>query len=150
MTNLFIAKPSPPKILVVEDDHDLRELCRNQIVAAGFEVETCENGQEAIAFLDSHQAPCLILLDMMMPIMNGREFMSAFSSRPHTVVPIPVYLVSGTANKEDGKAMGCLGFLKKPVDVDVLISIVRNHCNAAILSASEADRKIPGNVFLIS
>ncbi len=117
-----------PKILIVEDDDDIRATCREILEGEGFAVETCVNGKDAVAFLDGYQEPCLILLDMMMPIMNGREFMTAFSKRPHTIVPIPVYLVSAAAESRDGEEMGCFGFLKKPFNIDALLSIVRTHC----------------------
>ena len=118
-------------ILIVEDDESLRFLCRTLLEAEGYAVDTAVNGEEALALLEKYQAPCLILLDMIMPIMNGKEFMTAFSKRPNTIVPIPVYLVSATANQSESKKMGCLGFLKKPFDIEVLLAIVRGHCKAA-------------------
>jgi CheY-like chemotaxis protein len=117
-----------PRILVVEDNEDIRNLCRDLLESEGFSVETCVNGKDALAALDGWQEPCLILLDMLMPIMGGKEFMTEFVKRAHTIVPIPVYLVSATAKKEDGQKMGCLGFLKKPFCIEALLSIVRSHC----------------------
>lgn len=117
-----------PRILIVEDDDDIRELCRHLLEQEHFTVEACTNGKEALAYLDSHQEPCLILLDMMMPVMNGKEFMTAFAKRPHTIIPIPVYLVSASATDEEGKKMGCLGFVKKPFNCDALLRIVHSHC----------------------
>lgn len=72
------------RIIIVEDDEDIRELCRDILEAAGFSVETCANGQEALLSLDAHSDPCLIFLHMLMPIMNGTEFMAEFAKRPHT------------------------------------------------------------------
>lgn len=116
------------KVLIVEDDDDIRELCKTILIESGFSVETCKNGKEAIAALEKHDQPCLILLDMMMPIMNGREFMVEFSKRPHTIVPIPIYLMSATATGNDGKEMGCLGFIKKPFGREALLAIVKSYC----------------------
>ncbi len=115
-------------ILIIEDDEGIRAACREILELEGFEVDVCENGKEALKFLERHQEPCLILLDMMMPVMNGREFMEGFAKRPHTIVPIPVYLVSATANQEAGMEMGCMGFLKKPFNIEALLAIVRSHC----------------------
>jgi len=124
-----------PKILIVEDDQDIRALCREILEGEGFQVETCENGKDAIAYLKGHQQPNLILLDMMMPVMNGREFMSAYALQqeksPQKKPAAPVYLVSATAEKSDGRDMGCLGFLKKPFDFDALVNIARTHCRFA-------------------
>ena len=118
-----------PCVLIVEDDPDIRELSCRFLKEKGYSVQTCKDGWEALAFLDTHLDPCLILLDMMMPIMNGRDFMAAFAMRPHTIVPIPIYLVSATAQKKDGREIGCLGFLKKPVNLDALLAIVQRHCS---------------------
>jgi CheY-like chemotaxis protein len=92
------------------------------------------NGKEALQSLERHQEPCLIFLDMLMPVMGGREFMAEFSKRPLTIVPIPVYLVSATAQKKDGDEMGCLGFIKKPFNIEILLSIVKSHCKSNELS----------------
>jgi CheY-like chemotaxis protein len=113
-----------------EDNEDIRNLCSLLLESEGFSVETCLNGQEALLSLDRDQTPCLILLDMLMPVMNGREFMTEFAKRPLTIVPIPVYLVSATAQKGDGHEMGCLGFIKKPFNIETLLSIVNNHCKS--------------------
>jgi CheY-like chemotaxis protein len=115
-------------ILIIEDDENIRIACRELLESEGFEVDMCSNGEEALAFLARHRDPCLILLDMLMPVMGGREFMSELEKQPHTIVPIPVYLVSASASQEDGKKMGCRGFLKKPFDIDALLAIVQSHC----------------------
>lgn len=120
--------PKTIDVLIIEDDEDLSSLCRTLLEQEGFTVEVCVNGREALNFLDIYTETCLILLDMMMPIMNGREFMTEFAKRPYTIVPMPIYLVSATAGLEEGKEMGCLGFLKKPFNADALLAIVRNHC----------------------
>ncbi|MGZ3713275.1 MAG: response regulator transcription factor, partial [Bdellovibrionota bacterium] len=101
-------------ILVVEDDEGIRDLMLEILVQEGYTAAGCENGQQALEFLDAHPSPCLILLDMMMPILNGKEFMDAFRKRPHTIVPIPIYLVSATSDGVAGADMGCAGFLRKP------------------------------------
>jgi CheY-like chemotaxis protein len=119
---------SSTHIFVVEDDDAIRNLCVEVLEVEGFKVDAYANGKEAIAALEKHSEPCLILLDMMMPVMNGRDFMSAFAQRPHTLVPIPVYLVSASALEGEGKQMGCYGFLKKPFSIDALLAIVHSHC----------------------
>jgi CheY-like chemotaxis protein len=122
-----------PRIIIVEDNKDIRELCRLVLEIEGFTVETCENGKEALLSLDRNSTPCLVLLDMLMPIMGGREFMAQLSKRPHTIAPIPVYLVSATAEKEDARKMGCIGFIKKPFNLEAFIAIVKQHCQASEL-----------------
>ena len=75
-----------PKILVVEHDEDIRNLCRALLEKANFEVETCANVREALAFLHSHKDRCLIWSDITMPPMDGREFLAAFAKEHHTIV----------------------------------------------------------------
>ena len=60
--------------------------------------------------------------------MNGMEFMMEFTKFPATVIPVPVYLCSATADKDESKKMGCTGFIKKPVDLEVLLKIVKDCC----------------------
>jgi CheY-like chemotaxis protein len=116
------------QILIVEDDQDIRSLCQEILESEGFQVEACSNGKDAITYLQGHQQPSVILLDMMMPVMNGREFMSAYVQKKKKEVKTPVYLISATAEKSDSREMGCRGFLKKPFDFDALLNIVRSHC----------------------
>ena len=129
------------KILIVEDDDSIRALCRELLEGEGYAVGACSNGIEALAFLDAQAEPCLILLDMLMPMMGGVEFMGEFSKRPHTIVPIPVYLVSSNADSGAGKKLGCCGFLKKPFNCDALLAIVATHC--------KSDHEKPGKLRLL-
>ena len=82
---------SSPRILIVEDDASIRELYKEVLEGEGFEVESCVNGKEALLSLAGQEDPCLILLDMMMPIMDGREFMAEFEKKPHTIMPIAYF-----------------------------------------------------------
>lgn len=115
-------------ILVVEDDEDIRELSVEQLQQEGFTVKSARNGKEALLSLSTLVEPCLILLDMLMPVMNGKEFMLEFAKLKHTIAPIPVYLVSASAESADSKDLGCLGFLRKPFEPEALLAIVREHC----------------------
>jgi len=68
---------------------------------------------------------------MLMLIMSGEEFMKSFHDLPATIVPIPVYLVSATATEKSVKSLGCTGFAKKPIDLEILLSIVKNYCETS-------------------
>jgi CheY-like chemotaxis protein len=81
----------------------------------GFGVESFSDGEKAIDRLYASPEPCLILLDMMMPIMSGEEFMEHFHKLPATILPIPVFLVSATSNEAHSMQMGCRGFMKSPL-----------------------------------
>lgn len=116
------------KIFIIEDDPAIRECFRMTLESEGYSTETFANGRDAIARLEQSAEPCLILLDFMMPIMNGTEFMKEFSKFPTTVIPIPVYLCTAGGTKSDSIKLGCCGFIKKPVDLDVLLIIVKKYC----------------------
>ena len=64
-------------IFVIEDDADLRETMKDLLEMEGFSVMTAENGREGLKLIERNGKPCLILLDMMMPVMNGWEFLEA-------------------------------------------------------------------------
>ncbi|MBC7692421.1 MAG: response regulator [Methylotenera sp.] len=117
-----------PKIFVIEDDRDIREAFVSILESEGYGVESFADGQKAIDRLYTAPEPCLILLDMMMPIMNGEEFMEHFHKLPATILPIPVFLVSATSNAKHSGKMGCKGFVKKPIDLNALLMMVGEFC----------------------
>ena len=77
------------------------------------------------------KVPCLILTDLMMPKMNGYEFIE-LASKTHTIASIPIVVVSATPNEADTTVMTASGkikgLVKKPVDIDYLMNIVHKHC----------------------
>src|ERR1041385_6209352 len=90
-----------PKICVVEHDPTTRETFRDCLESEGYGVESFANGKDALERLRRKPEPCFVLLDLMMPVMNGAEFTEEFAKLPATIVPIPVYLCSATASAKD-------------------------------------------------
>ncbi len=123
-----MTKVECPSIFLIEDDRDIRETTQEFLESEGYGVEAYANGKTALARLQRKPEPCLVLLDLMMPVMNGAEFMEEFKKLPVTLVPVPVYLCSATACLEDSERLACNGFIKKPVDLNVLLLIVENFC----------------------
>ena len=119
-----------PKIFIIEDDDGIREAFEELLKGEGYGVEAFADGLKAIERLQKAPEPCLILLDMMMPIMNGEEFMNHFHKLPATILPIPVFLVSANATKAGAVKLGCRGFVKKPVDLESLLLIVKTFCQS--------------------
>ena len=117
----------PRKVLLVEDDADTREVVRMLLEHAGYEVETASNGQEALTYLKTHEHPCLILLDMIMPLMNGRQLLSALR-RNDTLAPLPVVVVSATPDDALDIRSNAQGVIRKPIDIDLLLSFVKKYC----------------------
>lgn len=124
--------PCCQSILVVEDDEDIRSAMVDILESEGYHAESATNGQEALELLHKISKPCLVLLDMMMPIMNGREFLDKIMEDA-ILAPIPVLIVSAIADKSD--TTGAVGFLKKPVDIDMVMKMVDRYCNGAFINA---------------
>jgi two-component system chemotaxis response regulator CheY len=106
-------------ILVVEDDQNIRDTLRDALELEGYHVLVAVNGQEGLEKIRLLPQPSLVLLDMMMPIMNGREFLNAVLA-DHRLAPIPVIIVS--ADIDATKQIGAKAYMKKPADLDLLIN----------------------------
>lgn len=116
-------------ILVIEDEADLRETLKEFLEVLGFKVETAANGREGLRQLDETGHPCLILLDLMMPVMNGWEFLEVIKKdQQHVLASIPVVVVSAAVNVTAiRQQFGCRA-MHKPFDIDQLVTLVREHC----------------------
>jgi CheY-like chemotaxis protein len=113
-------------VLIVEDDESIRLILKEILEDEGYEVFTAENGKVGIDFLKKFTRPCLILLDFMMPVMDGKEFMEA-KRQDDLIAPIPVVLVS--AFEDRSRDIGAQGFVKKPIDFDCLLKFLDKYCH---------------------
>ena len=120
-------------VLIVEDDEKTREMLSAFLSTEGFNAVTAEDGLEALHLLRTvrHGAPdvpCLILLDLKMPRLGGGEFRRAQLSDP-TVASVPVAVLSGATDAEQrAQALGAVATLMKPIDLDILMTVVRRYC----------------------
>lgn len=112
-------------ILVVEDEADIRETIAALLEEDGYHVVTAANGLEGLERLRTIPRPCLVLLDFMMPVMNGQEFL-ALKHANDAIAAIPVVVVS--AYEERARSLEASGFVKKPIDLESLLSFVRRFC----------------------
>lgn len=112
-------------VLVVEDDRDIRESLKLVLEMEGFHVAAATNGREALEMLERLDRPCVILLDLMMPVMNGWEFLHQMQTDT-VIATIPVVVVSAIAEKAQAKPIAA--YVKKPVDLNVLIQLVERYC----------------------
>ena len=114
------------RVLIVEDEAAVRGMFRQILVEAGHEVREAANGKEALEVLDAGWRPDLILLDLLMPVMNGWQLRAAQRERPD-LRDIPVVLVSGSPPRIqpiEAKALQVAASLRKPVSADVLLRTV--------------------------
>lgn len=93
----------------------------------GFSVATASNGREALDHLHSGWRPCLILLDLKMPVMNGPQF-RAEQQRDMELRTIPVAVISAHVTREVRAEVQADSFLSKPLDYDLLIQTVTRYC----------------------
>jgi two-component system, chemotaxis family, chemotaxis protein CheY len=125
-----IASPTMPpvrQLLLVDDDDDLRSAIADVLVEHGYEVLEAANGNEALVAAATGR-PALILLDLMMPVMDGRTFLR-HRARDAVVSAIPVLVL--TAQREDGLPTDAavIGVLPKPTDMATLLAVVGAICN---------------------
>ena len=114
-------------VLVVEDDPDIREVLEEMLDAGGHRVLTASNGREALAVLDRVSTPCLVLLDLMMPVMSGFAFLEELTRRPDKE-RVNVLLISANAQVEQvARGNGVVGFVRKPFDLDDVLALVDDH-----------------------
>jgi CheY-like chemotaxis protein len=110
-------------ILVVEDDHSLRDLYRSALRAAGYAVVGVEDGQDALRMVETG-IPRAVVLDLALPRLGGREVSKELRANP-TTQHIPVVIVSGTDTSDlDPGQFACV--LKKPIDPDALVDAVQS------------------------
>jgi CheY-like chemotaxis protein len=119
--------PAGP-ILIVEDDPDIRSAMTMILKSEGYEVAGASEGREALDRLREPSRPCLILLDLMMPRMDGFELRVQQMQDP-TLADIPVIVFSAGADLERKVApLRVDGYLEKPVDIPVLLELVGSRC----------------------
>lgn len=129
-------EPSEPKrqsILIVEDDADVSDALSLVLQDASYTVHCAGNGREALDHLRGGgrtDPPAVILLDLMMPVMNGHEFRAA-QLADADLAGIPVLVLSGDGNvAQKAVAVHADGYLVKPVDVGTLLETVARHCRS--------------------
>lgn len=104
-------------ILLVEDDHDIRVALRQSLEMANYQVLSAPNGRDALRII-KRQKPDLIILDMVMPLMDGEEFLKA-KDADSNLADIPVMLISAFEDKL--KVIPQRPNLKKPLDLDEVL-----------------------------
>jgi len=115
-------------ILLVEDDEDIRETLSDILRYSGYEVVGARNGRAALEQLAAMQPPCLILLDLMMPVMSGPEFLTILRA-DQAAAEIPVVILSAYLNM--ATRIEAQGFLKKPVVLPELFAFLQRYCPGA-------------------
>jgi CheY-like chemotaxis protein len=113
-------------ILVIEDDKDLRESLCEALVFEGYQVVSVEHGEAALRHLGTGARPCVILLDLMMPVMDGWTFRQELL-KVRVLATIPVVVMTA-ASRERAKVVTAQAVLHKPLQMDNVVEVVQAHC----------------------
>jgi CheY-like chemotaxis protein len=117
-----------PTVLVIDDDRDMRELQRAALDRSGYNVVVAANGREGLMRLEQ-DAPCVVLLDLTMPVMDGLTFLDE-RRRRHLAPDVPILCVSAGGDEllAAAQGKGATACIPKPVDLDDLCEAVARHC----------------------
>lgn len=125
---MAIDGPLNHQVLLVEDDPDIRSAMKIVLQTDGYEVRTARNGEDGIEQLRAGLRPCLIVLDLIMPIKDGFEFRREQLADAE-LAKIPVVVYSGHPDVgENAKRLSAAGYFQKPIDLDTLVELVETHC----------------------
>jgi CheY-like chemotaxis protein len=113
------------RVLIVEDERDLLDSLQEFFEDEGFQVQTANNGAEALSLLDSDELPSVVLLDLMMPLLDGNEVYARMRSEPR-LASIPVIV----STSDPSRAPSGVLIMKKPVNLSSLLGAVQSHCQA--------------------
>jgi CheY-like chemotaxis protein len=115
-------------VLVVDDDRDIRDSLVELLEHLGYAAHGASNGLDALAVLRAGgELPCVILLDLMMPGMDGHGFRAAQRAEP-ALADIPVIVLSAYADADTQASALGVECLRKPLTAKMLIAAVRRHC----------------------
>jgi CheY-like chemotaxis protein len=117
---------SSQRVLVVDDDQDIRDALCELLRDEGYDTVAVGNGQEALAYLSSGKVPCVILLDLMMPVMDGWEFRRRQSSDPE-LSKIPVIVISAAGGAR-AASIAAEKVLPKPLHLDQVLDVLHQYC----------------------
>jgi CheY-like chemotaxis protein len=119
--------PHTKRVLIVEDNEVTRDLMTLILESDGYQVSTAANGRSALERLRGGDRPSVILLDLMMPVMDGWQFREE-QRRDRALADIPVVVCTAAGESAEKTALGVGELLKKPVEADDLLAAVRRLC----------------------
>ena len=117
------------RVLVIEDDPTIREVLVEVLGEHGYDAVGAANGREALDALDGcPDRPCVILLDLMMPVMDGRSFREQQLARPE-LSTIPVIVLSAHIDNTITTELHAAAYLRKPVRLAEVLRSVKTYCD---------------------
>ncbi len=116
--------PHPPRILVVDDSAALRENLQECLELEGYLVSVAEDGARALEVLAAGPPPAIVLLDLVMPGIDGRELVARIRANPR-LAGVRIVMSSGHTSSRMRQGIAIDAFLPKPFGVDELLSALR-------------------------
>ena len=111
--------------MLVEDDKSIQLTIRHTLELEGYEVFIADHGRDGLTLLRQMKPPCLVLLDIQMPEMDGYEFLQAKNADP-AIAAVPVVVLSATADER--RLLGASEFIRKPFELEKLVEAVERYC----------------------
>lgn len=112
------------KVMIVDDEADIRDSLREFFEDEGYAVATASNGAQALELLEGDALPCVVILDLMMPILDGNEVYARMQADPRlSSVPVVV------STSDPSRAPSGVLIMRKPIDLNRLLGTVRHHCS---------------------
>jgi CheY-like chemotaxis protein len=115
-------------VLVVDDDPEIRDALADALEGRGYDVAVANHGGDALDWLSKSPAPCLIVLDLMMPVMDGHEFISRQKRNP-AIANIPVVIITAGRDPYGTKVVEAVDVLHKPFGFESLLKFVQQYCH---------------------
>jgi CheY-like chemotaxis protein len=114
-------------ILLVEDDEDIRTDVQEMLEISGYPTVTATDGADALRKLEGSPQPALIVLDLMMPVMDGWQLRQALREQP-ALAEIPIVVLSGAAGvHHEARELGAVGYFTKPFSMRSLLETIERH-----------------------
>jgi CheY-like chemotaxis protein len=110
-------------VLIVDDDDDIRDTLKELCEDEGYDVATAANGAEAMSALGSSRLPCVVILDLIMPVMTGNEVLASMQRDPR-LAKVPVIVSTSDPSRAPSGTL----IMKKPIDLDTLLGTIRRYC----------------------
>jgi CheY-like chemotaxis protein len=129
------------RVLIVEDDVATRAALVLLLQAEGYAADSAPDGRAALAYLRGHPSPRLILLDLMMPVMDGWQFLAEKHLDPQlAAVPVVVFTAATGVDAHAVRVMGAVDVLHKPADTEDVLAAVRRYAGPGPAMSAAARR----------
>jgi CheY-like chemotaxis protein len=125
-------------VMVVEDDEDIRISLKELLEDDGYNTLLAANGREALDYLEQGTKPCLIFLDLMMPVMDGWQFRRE-QQKNESLKKIPVAVITA-AGESAAASVQAQKVILKPLDIDEVLAVVRKYCSDPPAGLTERNR----------